>query len=421
MELSQKTVAKYRTWVLALIFSVAVVNYIDRQAFSVASSAILREFQMPAAQFGRVVSMFLLAYAVAQPLAGRLLDRVGSVKGFAWAVLWWSAACAAHAVAGGAWSFGIYRFLLGFGEGALIPACIKTISEWMPKNDRAFGIGIMNAGISIGGMIATPLIAELTLRFGWRMMFVVTGALGLVWLAAWLGFMRGKQPPTAASGLQGGGPGAEPAVPQRAPSWRHMLQRREIVGLVLSRVISDPAWYFYLFWLPPYLAQVRGFDLRKLSIFGWIPFATSLVGALLSGWAARKLLEAGWPIDRTRKSILLFAAVLMPVGIGVGFVDDVYVCLALICLVTFLIQVWATSLFAIPADLFPPSQVGSVVGFCAATGSLSAMLFQLVVGEVVDRFSYTPIFATVALMHPVALVCIHWFIQRIDRLPGEKM
>lgn len=412
MELSEKAVAKYRAWVLTLIFSVAVVNYVDRQAFSVASSAILREFQMPAAQFGRVVSMFLLAYAVAQPLAGRLLDRVGSVRGFAWAVLWWSAACAAHAVAGGVWSFGIYRFLLGFGEGALIPASIKTISEWMPKNDRAFGIGIMNAGISIGGMIATPLIAELTLRFGWRLMFVATGALGLVWLAAWLGFMRGKQP-FQNSAL----PSGEDA-PSRPLSWREMMQKREIVGLVLSRVISDPAWYFYLFWLPPYLAQVRGFDLRKLSIFGWIPFATSLVGALLSGWAARKLLQSGWSIDRTRKSILLFAAVLMPAGIWVGYAEDVYFCLALICLVTFLIQVWATSLFAIPADLFPPAQVGSVVGFCAATGSLSAMLFQLVVGEVVDRFSYTPIFATVALMHPLALVCIHSLVQRIDRLPA---
>ena len=412
MELSEKTVAKYRTWVLALIFSVAVVNYVDRQAFSVASSAILKEFQMPAAQFGRVVSMFLLAYAVAQPLAGRLLDRVGSVRGFAWAVLWWSAACAAHAVAGGVWSFGIYRFLLGFGEGALIPACIKTISEWMPKNDRAFGIGIMNAGISIGGMIATPLIAELTLRFGWRMMFVVTGALGLVWLAAWLTFMGGKQQPVLTP--------EAPTTPGASLSWVEMLKKREIVGLVLSRVISDPAWYFYLFWLPPYLAQVRGFDLRKLSIFGWIPFATSLAGALLSGWAARKLLQAGWTIDRTRKAILLFAAVLMPAGIGVGYADDVYFCLALICLVTFLIQVWATSLFAIPADLFPASQVGSVVGFCAATGSLSAMLFQLVVGEVVERFSYTPIFATVALMHPLALVCIQWWIRRIERLPAAR-
>ncbi|BDC48870.1 hexuronate transporter [Bryobacterales bacterium F-183] len=414
MELSERTLAKYRYWILTLIFSVAVVNYVDRQAFSVASSAILKEFHMPAAQFGRVVSMFLLAYAVAQPLAGRLLDRVGSVRGFAWAVLWWSAACAMHAVAGGVWSFGIYRFLLGFGEGALIPACIKTISEWMPKNDRAFGIGIMNAGISIGGMIATPLIAELTLRFGWRMMFVVTGALGLIWLAAWLWFMGGKQPVNTAA-EPAPAPGTRHAA---APSWRDMLRRREIVGLVLSRVISDPAWYFYLFWLPPYLAQVRGFDLRKLSIFGWIPFATSLVGALLSGWIAQRLLQSGWSIDRTRKGILLFAAVLMPAGILVGYADDVYVCLALICLVTFLIQVWATSLFAIPADLFPPSQVGSVVGFCAATGSLSAMLFQLVVGEVVDRFSYTPIFTTVALMHPLALVCIHRFIRRIDRLPA---
>lgn len=392
-------------WILSLIFSVAMVNYIDRQAFSVAAPVIQKEFQMPAAEFGRVVSLFLLAYAIAQPLAGRLLDRFGTVAGFAGAVLWWSLACAAHAFAGGAWSFGAYRFLLGFGEGALIPACIKTVAEWLPIRDRAFGIGVMNAGISIGGMIATPLIAMLTLNFGWRVMFVVTGALGFVWLAAWLGIMKGRKP--EAEGLVG---------PGEQLTWRNLLRRREIVGLVLSRIISDPAWYFYLFWLPPYLAQERGFDLRKIGMFGWIPFATSTFGAILSGWAARWMISRGWTVNKTRKTILFAAALFMPAGILVGYVPDAYQALALICLVTTLIQVWATSLFAIPSDLYPASQVGSVVGFAAATGSVSAMLFQIFVGEIVDRFSYTPIFATVALMHPLALVCIFLFIRKIDRL-----
>jgi MFS transporter, ACS family, hexuronate transporter len=394
-----------RFWILALIFSVAVINYIDRQAFSVASPVIQKEFQMPPVQYGRVVFSFLLAYAIAQPLAGRLLDRFGTVAGFSAAVLWWSFACAAHAFAGGVWSFGAYRFLLGFGEGALIPACIKTISEWLPKNDRAFGIGIMNAGISIGGMISTPLIGGLTLAYGWRVMFLVTGALGLVWLIVWLLFMKGKQPE---------GIGGE----REEVSWKELLQQREMIGLILSRVISDPAWYFYLFWLPPYLAQERGFDLRKISYFGWIPFAMSTFGALASGWMAQRLLRLGWTIDRTRKTILLFAAALMPAGILVGFVPDPYQALALISLVTFLIQVWATSLFAIPSDLYPASKVGSVVGLAAATGSVSAMLFQLLVGEIVQRFSYTPIFATVALMHPAALICISLLIKKIDRLPA---
>jgi MFS transporter, ACS family, hexuronate transporter len=399
------THSRTRFWILALIFSVAVINYIDRQAFSVASPVIQKEFQMPPVQYGRVVFSFLLAYAIAQPLAGRLLDRFGTVAGFGGAVVWWSFACAAHAFAGGVWSFGAYRFLLGFGEGALIPACIKTISEWLPKNDRAFGIGIMNAGISIGGMISTPLIGGLTLQYGWRAMFLVTGALGIVWLGFWIFYMRGKQPEQAAG------------VGHESITWKELLQRREMIGLILSRIISDPAWYFYLFWLPPYLAQERGFDLRKISYFGWIPFAMSTFGALLSGWMAQKLLGLGWTIDRTRKTILLAAAMFMPAGILVGFVPDPYQALALISFVTFLIQVWATSLFAIPSDLYPSSLVGSVVGLAAATGSVSAMLFQLLVGEVVQRFGYTPIFATVALMHPVALVCIYMLIRKIDRIP----
>lgn len=392
--------------VLALVFFVAVINYVDRQAFSVAAPVLQKEFHMPPEEFGLVVSAFLLAYAIGQPLAGRFLDRVGSVKGFASAVLFWSIACALHALAGGTMSFGAYRFLLGFGEAALIPACIKTVSEWLPKNDQAYGIGIMNAGISIGGMIATPLVAQLTLHFGWRIMFVVTGLLGGVWLLVWLGFMRGKAPASATE-----------EQPRRQPlRWTELIKRREIVGLVLSRVISDPAWYFYLFWLPPYLAQERGFDLRKLSYFGWIPLATSTFGALLSGWLARKLIASGWTVDRTRKGILLLAAVFMPAGVFVGSAPDPYVALALISFVTFLIQIWATSLFSIPADLYPAADVGSVAGFAAMTGSLSAMVFQFGVGQVVGRFSYTPVFATVALMHPAALVCILIFIRKISRI-----
>lgn len=389
--------------ILLLVFFVAVINYIDRQAFSVASSVIQKEFQMPAVEYGRVVFSFLLAYAIAQPLAGRMLDRFGTVAGFSAAVLWWSLACAGHAFAGGVWSFGAYRFLLGFGEGALIPACIKTISEWLPKNDRGFGIGIMNAGISIGGLVATPLVGSLTIQYGWRVMFVATGALGLIWLTVWLLFMRGRQP-------------YEASGERIEIRWRDLLKRREMIGLILSRVISDPAWYFYLFWLPPYLAQERGFDLRKISYFGWIPFATSAIGALVSGWASQRMLRSGWTIDRTRKTILLAAASFMPAGILVGFAPDAYQALALISLVTFLIQVWATSLFSIPSDLYPSSQVGSVVGLAAATGSVSAMMFQLFVGEIVQRFSYTPIFAIVALMHPAALICISIFIRRIDRI-----
>ena len=190
-----------RFWVLTLIFSVAVINYIDRQAFSVAAPVIQKEFHMPPSEFGNVVSLFLLAYAIAQALAGRFLDRVGTVKGFAAGVLWWSLACAAHAFAGGTMSFGAWRFLLGFGEGALIPACLKTVSEWLPRNDQAFGIGIMNAGISIGGMVATPLIAELTIRYGWRVMFVVIGALGLLWLTAWIGRSRNFHRSSCGSGV----------------------------------------------------------------------------------------------------------------------------------------------------------------------------------------------------------------------------
>ena len=400
-----------RNLILALIFSCAVINYIDRQALSVAAPTLTKLLHMSNTDYSRVLFCFLLAYALFQPLCGWLLDRIGTINGFAIAVVWWSVACGLHALAVGPLSFGAYRFLLGAGEAALIPASIKAITEWLPVNHRAAGIGIMNSGISFGGMIATPIVATLLIKTGWQAMFVVTGALGLLWLAAWLVFIPGLTREHVAAPVT--------AVAARV-DYRALLRRKEILGIILARVISDPAWYFYMFWLPSYLSSARGFDIRALRDYGWIPFFTATVGALFSGWLATRMLARGWSTDRTRKGVLLLAAALMPLGVMVTFVPNVWLAFALVSLVTLLIQIWATSLFAIPSDLCRPSQIASVVGFATATGSASAMLFQLFVGELVDRFSYAPVFVIVALMHPVALICIHRFIPRIEPLEDFK-
>ncbi|HEY3743573.1 MAG TPA: MFS transporter [Bryobacteraceae bacterium] len=401
--------SRSRHFILALIFTCAVINYIDRQALSVAAPTITALFHMSNTDYSRVLFCFLLAYALFQPLCGWLLDRIGTVTGFALAVIWWSAACAMHALAQGPVSFGAFRFLLGAGEAALIPASIKAITEWLPQNHRAAGIGIMNSGISFGGMIATPIVAGLLLSTGWRSMFLVTGCLGFLWLIFWLLFIRGLTKEHAE---------LTPTRSIRVDYWA-LLRRKEIVGLILSRIISDPAWYFYMFWLPSYLTSQRGFDMKALRDYGWIPFFTAGCGALFSGWLATRLLSRGWTTDHTRKGVLLLAAALMPLGVMVTFVPNVWLAFALVSLVTLLIQIWATSLFAIPSDLFPPSQVASIVGFATATGSASAMLFQLFVGALVDHFSYAPVFVIVALMHPVALLCISKLIPKIEPLEVE--
>ena len=394
-----------RNLILALIFTCAVINYIDRQALSVAAPTITKLLHMSNIDYSRVLFCFLLAYALFQPLCGWLLDRIGTISGFAIAVVWWSIACALHSLAQGPVSFGAFRFLLGAGEAALIPASIKAITEWLPVNHRAAGIGIMNSGISFGGMIATPIVATLLIKTGWQMMFIVTGALGLLWLAAWLLFIPGLTKEHIA-----------PPATKLKVDYLALLKRKEILGIILARVISDPAWWFYMFWLPSYLSSQRGFDIQALRDYGWIPFFTATAGALFSGWLATRLLARGWSTDRTRKGILLLAAALMPLGVLVTFVPNVWMAFALVSLVTTLIQIWATSLFAIPSDLIRPSQVASVVGFATAAGSGSAMLFQLFAGELVDRFSYAPVFVIVALMHPVALICVRRLIPRIAPL-----
>src|SRR5450432_4089863 len=219
-----------RQFILALIFTCAVINYIDRQALSVAAPTITKLLNMTNTDYSRVLFCFLLAYALFQPLCGWLLDRFGTVTGFALAVVWWSAACALHALAQGPVSFGAYRFLLGAGEAALIPASIKAITEWLPQNHRAAGIGIMNSGISFGGMIATPIVGTLLLTTGWRSMFIITGALGFVWLVVWLLFIKGLTKEHVE--LTKGAP-----VAQRI-DYRALLRRKEITGIILARVIS---------------------------------------------------------------------------------------------------------------------------------------------------------------------------------------
>ena len=399
-----------RQGMFALLFTAAVINYLDRQSLSVAAPHIRQQFHLSGTQYSYIVFSFLLAYTLFHPLAGRILDRVGTRTGFALAIIWWSLAGMAQAAVGGVWSFCGVRFLLGMGEAAFLPASVKAVSEWCTPEQRSLGVGLTNAGLGAGAMIATPMMAALILRYEWRIAFLVTGATGLAWLAFWWIFPHGEAP------FVGGGSKSQPAT-----SWIELIRLRPVVGLMAARFISDSAWFFYLFWLPDYLSAVRGFNLRQIGAFAWIPYVSALVGGLVPGPLTSLLLRAGCSFNTARKAALYGSAALMPIALGAAFVRESSTAIALVSLATFLIQIWASNLFALPADLFPSSKVASVYGLAGATGSFAAMMFTLLVGWVVDHFSYTPILVSVAFMHPLAAIVLSFTIPKLAGSPETSV
>lgn len=382
--------------VLALMVIAVAINYVDRQVLSVALPAIRAEFDLSSVDYSRIVFTFLLAYSLAHPFAGRLLDVMGTRVGFALAVAFWSVACMLHALAGSVLAFAFFRFLLGVGEAAALPASVKAASEWFPASFRSMAVGIVNNGIGLGAIIAPPLCAWLLIAYGWRAAFLITGAVGVIWVVFWMPATRRLPVQTPDPVALGGQAPASVAG-----------GRPQLAGLMIARFVSDPAWYFYLFWLPDYLYQVRGFSLVEIGAFAWIPYLAANGGALFGGWASGYLLRRGWRPVAARRTIMAASAILLPVGILVTAVDSAVVALTLISAAMFLIQVWATNLFTLPADIFAREHVGFAYGLSGAAGSAGAMLVTLIVGYVVELYSYTPILIVVSVMHPVALA-ITW-------------
>ncbi len=406
-----------RWWIVVFLFFAALINYVDRQSLSVAAPVLRDEFGLTNTRYGQIVSSFMLAYALMHPVAGRIIDLLGTRKGFPLAVIWWSVANMLHAFAQGALSLGGFRFLLGMGEAGLLPGSVKTVAEWFPKAERAFAVGITNVGIGLGAVLAPPLVTWLILAYSWRTAFVVTGALGLIWVSLWLALYPSRVPSLDGSGRLTAEPDqGESSTGESRFSWRYLLSFKEVWGLMAARFLADPVWYFYLFWLPAYLSESRGFTLSEIGAFAWIPFVAAMAGNLLGGMVPGVLMKKGWSLDAARKSMIVVSAFLVPSAIGAAFVENVAVSMALISLAVFLIWIWATNLFTLPADLFPSRWVGSVFGLSGAAGSLGGMIFMPLVGWIVDHFSYGPVFLVVGLLHPLAACILLATISRVDEL-----
>ena len=407
-----------RWWIAGTIFLATTINYIDRQALSVAAPVIRKDLALSNEQYGWIVSAFLLAYAIMQMVSGRLVDVLGTKKGFSLAVVWWSIANMLHAFGAGMLSLGAFRFLLGIGEAGNYPAAMKAISEWFPKEERTKAVGILNMGPGLGAIIAPPLMAWLILDFGWKMAFVITGAIGFFWLLLWQKVYHPpkKHPRVSPSELQLIEEGQENTNQETKLPWLHYFRYKEVWGLALSRFVSDGAFYFFVFWLPSWLADAKGFSLVEIGLFAWIPFLLSDVGSFVGGWTGGQLMKKGYSLDRSRKTVIWIGAVLVVPVLGCLYVASPYLAIALISFSLFATQFKQAALFTLPIDLFGRKDAASVWGISGSAGSFGAMLFTPIIGWMVDTISYSPVFVIVAFLHIVSAAMVMFFIPNIKRI-----
>ncbi|MBL8216127.1 MAG: MFS transporter [Bryobacterales bacterium] len=411
-------IPNFRYVVAFMLLLATMINYTDRLAISVVGKELRTDFGMTEQDYGFIVSVFMFAYAIMYAGSGPICDRLGTRKGFAVFITAWSLAAIGHATATGKWSLAAWRFLLGLAEPGNWPAAAKAVSEWFPVEQRALGIGIFNAGSSMGSALAPPLVAFLTLHYGWRTAFVAVGSLGFIWLAVWLliyqpphlsrfitdkeaAFLKGRvRPPEELS--------------QRAPKgdWLRVLRMRECYTLVMARFFTDPVIYFTIFWLPQYLQKERGFDLAMVGKYAWVPYIFGDIGYVFGGWVSGHLITRGWPWIKARAAVLILGASVMPVAIFAPRVPEAWMAIATICVVTFGHALWISNLLTLPTDMFPGSRVGTATGLTGMGGAIGGMLANLATGYVVQRYSYAPVFFAAGLMHPLAVTLVMVLLVR---------
>lgn len=405
-------------WIIAaLLFLSTMLNYADRLALSIVSRDLRAEFHMTEQAYSYVITFFFVAYAIMYAGSGYLVDRLGTRRGFAVFVATWSVAAMLHAAVRGVWSLGWARFLLGLSEPGNWPAAAKAVAEWFPPGQRALGVGIFNAGSSLGSAIAPPMVAYLTLRFGWRFAFLFTGSLGILWLIAWLFFY---QPPHLSRLLRAEEyavikeqveppADAAPAAPSRI-DWRKVIAMRECYTLILARFFTDPVIYFVIFWLPEYLRKERGFDLKAVGDYAWVPFVVGGVGYILGGWFSGRLMRAGWALASARKFVMLLGAAVMPVSILAPLVPAAWMAIAATCFITFGHALFVSNVQTLPTDLFRGQEIGTASGFSGMGGAIGGILANLGTGYIVQHFSYAPVFFLAGLMHPLSIALVYWLL-----------
>jgi len=399
-----------RRWYYVSLVAVAIaISYFDRQTLPVAVTAIQKNIPLSNQQFSYLGTAFLLSYAVLYVVGGRLLDVLGTRRGFMVIMIGWSLASALHAAATGFSVLLLARLALGAGEGGAFPAAARVVAEWIPTHARSTAMGLINAGTAVGSLLAPPLIGLVLLHSGWRAMFVLSGALGLVWVLWWSLSYRPNNDTVSVNTV-------DARVAARRMTFGEVVKMRNVQTFVFAKFMSDSAWYFLLFWLPKYLYDARGFDIKHVSYYAWIPYAASGIGSFMGGWFSSELLRRGCSLDLSRKLALGLCAAGMPVVMLVS-VSPVRTAIVLFSIAFFCQQAWSGLIMTLPTDVFPLTIVGTVAGLIGFGGAIGGAIFSLVAGRMLQiGFTYATIFIFVGTFHLIGFLAILAFAGKIRPL-----
>ena len=405
-----------RWWICALLFFATTINYIDRQVFAILAPQLQTEIGWSEIEYGYIVTAFQLSYAIGLLMVGKLIDFLGTKKGFILSIIVWSLAAMAHALARTPVGFGMARLALGIGESGNFPAAIKTISEWFPRKERALATGIFNSGSNIGAIVAPLLVPIIALNFGWQAAFIITGFLGFIWLFFWLRLMKRPEehPGINAAELDLIKADTEENLEKPTSIWK-IIRTRKVWAIAIGKFLTDPIWWFFLYWLPKFLNTTYGLKLDKIGLPLIVAYLIADVGSIGGGWLSSHFLKMGWSINAARKTTLLICAILVVPIYWASGIDDLWPAVILIGLGMAAHTGWSANMYTLATDFFPKKDMGTVVGFIGMAGAVGGMLMASATGHLLEATgSYKILFVIAASMYGIALIIIHLLVPNID-------
>ena len=429
MELPKQSPGNYRWVVCALLFVATTINYIDRQVIGLLKPTLEQEYNWTESDYGNIVMAFSAAYALGLLLFGRIVDKIGTKLGYIVSVLLWSVAAMLHATVRSTLGFAAVRAFLGISEAGNFPTAIKATAEWFPKRERALATGIFNSGTNIGAVIAPIVVPWILGNFGWRPAFLWTGVIGFVWLIFWWIFYEVPEKQKRLSKaeydlIQSDGDNDESSKKKESVPWLKLLGIRQTYAFVFGKLLTDPIWWFFLFWLPSYFAEAYNIDLKKPNLQLVIVYTATTIGSVGGGYLSSYLIRKGWLVFKARKTSMLFFAICVLPIMTAPNAGNVWVAVGLISLAAAAHQAWSANIFTTVSDMFPKHAVSSVVGIGGMAGSIGGMLFPLLVGSLLDHYKalgnivtgYNILFVICGFGYLLAWTIMHFLAPRMERV-----
>jgi MFS transporter, ACS family, hexuronate transporter len=417
---SKFSIGNRRWTVCAFLFFATTINYMDRQVIGILAPDLQHIIGWSEVQYGYIITAFQCAYAIGLLLAGGIIDRIGTRLGYALAIGIWSLAALSHALVSTVLGFGVVRFFLGLGESGNFPAALKAVAEWFPKKERSLATGIFNSGSNIGSIVAPLTIPWIALHLGWRWAFVFTGFFSITWLIAWLAFYRTPRSHSDVSAAELAHIESDPVEPTGKVPWSSLLPYRQTWIYTLCKFITDPIWWFLLFWLPKFLNSAHGLTLGKLGPPLVVIYVMADLGSIAGGWFSSALIRRGWPVYRARKTAMLACALAVVPIVFAATVASLWVAVALIGLAAAAHQGWSANLMTFPSDMFPRRTVASVAGIGGFGGAVGGMCIATFTGYLLQlTHSYVPVFVMAGTAYFFALLLIQVMLPRLDRVPMD--